>query len=521
MSRPLPELNPIPDDIEAHIKGLLQAPHDPAVGEWLLKLIQASSHMNTGDDLRWRVMCIVWLAMEYDTDAAWTYMQWLNMREPVMSGHLSEILIEAVDHLEAHVQIANWLAQTGDARLQQFFKDFAPIPAQRKLRPLITTLLLQPDRPEVGIWLETFCRGTEHNDGVYLRPWRLLAAAWYAASFNSSLGLHYLQSLTEGASTLSNADNKLLMDAATGTNGLTTMIQMIAGCSDPAVKTMLQSFGHPDLNTVADAILLNAPDYGHLADAANHVATDVDSFQRTLEILQQAEISPKSGRILDLACSVLAQQSLLLSSAGYKIVAVDLDIPPAYLPVSGAKQWFKRRNHVKAWKEATSAYYQALEQQHGASLKWNSTKIKLADLTQLDESDAAFEAVVCLNHLHHAPDVKNLLAEAARVLKSGGLFVGNIRPFAGFGGAFQINPDAPWNHLRHNHFSATAPLPLNKWREAQFKETIERYFAVNQWQPEIDPRTVRLLTPQIRAELAEYSKQELTCKQILVVARKR
>ena len=519
MTQTLPALNPFPDDIEEHIQRLLQAPPDPATGDWLLELIKASGHMSTGDDMRWRLLCIVWLSMVYNPDDGWPYLQWLNMGEPAISSHLSDMLIEALDNYSGHVQMANWQVNTQDERLQTFFNDFHPIPALRKMQPLMTGLFADPTRPEVGVWLATFCEGTTYNDVNYFRLWRLLAAAWYAAGFNASKGLEYLHTLTGKAVTLSAADNGLLMDAADKTNGTAALILLIADCSDPAVREMLKEFGHPDLPAVANSILQSKPHYAHLSGTAEHAATDVALFKQTLQIIEQAGITPKRGTLLNLACGPLAEQALLFGSTGYKVLGLGLEVPPDYLPLAGATQWLKRRKHTSAWKEATADYYKALVQLTGLKLKWNNVDIKLADLTRLEEADNSFEAIICTNHLHHAPDVNSLLAEAARVLKPGGIFVANIRPYTGFIGAFQVDPQAPWAHLRSDvPFEPVAALPLNKWRASQFRAALDVHFAVEQWQVDVDVQAQQLLIPDIRAQLADYTDEELTCTQILAVA---
>ncbi|RME98763.1 MAG: hypothetical protein D6768_16540, partial [Chloroflexi bacterium] len=185
----LPSLNPIPANIEDHIRRLLTAPAEPAIGEWLLELLQDSGHMSTGDDMRWRLLCMVWLALQYNPEEGWRYLQWMNMGEPAISGHLSEMLIEALDNLDAHVQFASWQAAATDPRLQTFFADFYPIPAQRKMPSVIAGLLARRhDHPETGVWLARYCEGTAYHDGKFMRPWRLLTAAWLAAQFDAEAG---------------------------------------------------------------------------------------------------------------------------------------------------------------------------------------------------------------------------------------------------------------------------------------------------------------------------------------------
>lgn len=546
MTQHLPSLNPIPVDIEGELQRLLQNPGQPELEEWLYELIKSSGHLSTSDALRWRLLCIVWLAAEFDVDKAWPYLMWLNVQEPMLSAHLSEILIEVVDDFNAHLQMAHWLANLNDDRLLTLFKDFYIIPAQRKMQPLMSSLLAHPTHPKVGVWLAAFCEGTRYHDGAYLRPWRLLAAVWHATCFNPEQGLTYLQMLTNGAGTLSPEDNKLLMDAASETNGLATMIQLIAACPSLTVKNMVREFGHPHLPTLVSQTLDSPPDYTHLIDSARQATTDVATFQRNLTLLEQVDVTPKQATILELACGSLAAQTVLLNSVGYKTLGVDLDIPPAYLPLTGFKQWFKRNKHNRAWKNVTNAYYQALAQEAGFKLKWSKMKIKLADLTRLDLDDNCFGVVICVNHLQHAPDVEGLLSEVVRVLKPGGLFLAVVRPYAALAGAFQSDSEVPWDHLRepavYSQSDVSLPpkpgsrsdasLPLNKWREAQYRQTLEKYFTVEQWLTETDPPVEARLTPEIKTELVDSEKARhpaeaqhaaearLTRKQIVIVARK-
>ncbi|MCB0164592.1 MAG: class I SAM-dependent methyltransferase [Anaerolineae bacterium] len=516
----LPSLNPIPADIEAHIQRLLQNPGDPALGPWLVELIQNSGHMSTGDDMRWRVLCMVWLAAEFDVEQGWPYLMWLNMQEPVMSVHLSQILIEAVDDFSAHVQVANWMVDAQDEQLKTFFQDFRPIPAQHRLPPLMKALLTQPTHPKTGVWLDIFGQSTAEDKSQRLRPWRLLAASWYAAAYNPPQGLAYLRDLIDGAARLSPADNRLLTEAAAEANGLTALTQLIADCPNDQVKTILADFGHPDLAAVVETVFTNPPDYGHLADAVKQVPEEVETFKLTRACLEQAGLKSGSAKLLDLACGPLAGQTVLLAAAGYDTLGVDVDIPPGYLPLPGLMSWFKRNKYKSAWQEATASYYAALAQQAGVSLNWGKVKIELADPTRLKRPDGRFDAVICHDYLQHAPDVAGLLAEAARVLKPGGLLLADIRPYASLYGAGEL-VDPPWGHL-HPTFIADTSQPLNKWREARFKTAIGHHFNIEQWLPENDPQAQTLLTPEVRATLPEdYGAEELTCRRIRVVARRR
>ena len=419
----LPSLEPFPNNISDIIRDLLQQPDNPALEDWLFELTRLSGFMAEEQNLRWRALALVWLAAQFNVDKAWPYLMWLNQNQPALSDHLNEILSDAVNDYQCHVQMANWIANTGDERLRAFFAPYRNIPGQQDLFTLIPQLLAQPKAPSTGVWMQAFCRDTRDNPSPHTRPWRLLMSAWYAARFDSAAGLDLLQDLSGGAETLSAEDNMILMKTLEDVDALKPMIGWLADCEDAAVKTMLKETGHPNLQLVAQNALNRPADYSHLSATMLQAEADAKTFQKILTQLQEAGINPKKAQILDLGCGPLAPQSALLNSAGYKTVGVDLDIPPAWLPVSGLKQTLKRGKYVKAWKRVTGAYYKTLAQQSGHKLKWKKTTVQLSDLTRLNFPDSHFDAVICVDHLQDAPDPRGALSEVARALKPGGVFI--------------------------------------------------------------------------------------------------
>lgn len=519
----LPSLTTIPENIEDQLRRLMQAPREPGLAEWLFELIKASGHLSTPDNLRWRVISMVWLAAEFDLEKAWPYLMWLNSGQPVISEQLAEILSDAADNLDCHVELANWIAQAKDERLAAFFSGFQHIPARYTMPQLVRRLLAHPTTPEVGVWLASYCRDTAGNTSLTLRPWRLLTAAWYATCFDPTAGLVQLRDLSQGEPSLSATDNKMLTDLAAELNCITAVIQWLARCPDPAVKTMLKEFGHPDLAAFATGIFQQPPHYEHLANSVRHAEADVGAFKGTLKMLEQAGVSLKTAKILDLACGPLATQTLLFNSAGGRVTGADLHIPPAYLPATSfAQRFLQRGKYIKAWQTATAPYHQALAQHSGLKLRWKGVKIELADLTRLPFPEGSFEGVICLNHLQHAPDVESLLAEAARVLKPGGVLVADIVPYPALNGAFSPDGTQPWSHLHRSH-NSNQPYPaiiLNQWRESQYRDAFDKLFHIEVWESEQDPQAAAKLTSDIRAELAGYAEAELTRRRIMVMVRK-
>jgi SAM-dependent methyltransferase len=379
------------------------------------------------------------------------------------------------------------------------------------------SLLADPTAATTGTWLAKYCQDARGHISPHIRRWYLVAAAWYATCFDSMGGLNFLQEFSSGSPSLAPADNKLLMDTVSEINGLGPMIGWLAACPDAAVKTMLRDFGHPDLTTVAEETLDSVPDYEHLTVLADQAAEDIAVFKRNVTLLAEASLALKSVTILNLACGLLAPQTILMNSAGYKTVGVDLHLPPRYLPLPTLKYWLKRRQHAKAWQAATAPYYDALARQAGLKLKWTKARLELADLTRLKFVDSSFGLVICTGYLHLAPDINSLLAEAVRALQPGGLLLADFRPYPALTGAFQPpETTSPWAHLRSHHHHLT--VPLNQWREAQYRATFENHFTITHWLTEQDEPAQAHLTPELRAELADYSEDELTRKEIVVLA---
>lgn len=520
MSEPasaLPSLQPIPADISDRFRHLLHHPpaDREALAAWLLELVKSSGHLSNADDLRWRVLALVWLA-HLAPDAAWPYLMWLNMNQPVIQEHLADILAEALDEYDAHLRFAAWRAAASDPRLPVFWGDFRAVPSAHRLPDVFRRLLADPLAEGVAPWLVDFCTATA-DPPPSLRRWHLLAAALLAARLDPDAGQSFLLKLAGGRDRLPDDDLHLLDSAAGEVGAVNLLVQWLAEEAGPPVQRLLAGFGHPDLPTLARQALDAAPDYHHLTGLADRAAADAALFQRVQSLLAGAGLSG-TARVLNLACGLLAPQTVLLAAAGYRVVGVDMHIPPHSLPVAGLKMWLKRRRHVQAWQSAAAAYYRALAGHVGLKLNWKRAPVELADLTRLRFADSSFDAVVCLDYLHHAPDVRGLLAEAARVLKPGGLLLVSLRPFPSLGGAF-APPDAPpWGHLRGQ--PVNPQVPLNRWTEARYRQAVEAFFTVEQWLTEQDEQALALLAPALQAELSSFSADELTRREVTILARK-
>ncbi len=518
----LPSLYPLPDDLDDLIGTLLHQPTRPdGLGEWLLTLTKSSGHLSLPDDMRWRLLAMLWLAVEFDTEAAWPYLMWFNQGQPQIADHLADLLYEAINEYYCHIQVAQWMAQAeqnNNEKLITFFDGYQNTVSQSRLPNLLKRLQAQAKSPAVGIWLRDYCHILAQDNSPYQRRWRILVTVWYTTCFAADEGLQLLEPFIEQGQ-LSLSGQKLLQEVADELGLTPAVVQWIADCPDERVREILKAFGHPNLDIHLEAIFERPPDFAHLKQAADHAPIDVKLYHHFVGLVTQTGFD-QSATMLDLACGPLAPQTLLFASSGYRISGVDLHIPPTYWPVNFVQR-LTRGKYVKAWEETTADYYAALRQASGLTLSWKRVKIELADMTRLKQAAGTVDVVLCSQYLHHAPDVTGLLAEVARVLKPNGVILADIRPYPALTGAF-LPPEADpaWAHLRRPDFTTPPRLILNQWREAQYRTALAQFFTVEQWLTTPDELAQRRLTPDIQAELADFSAEELTRLRVLVVGRK-
>ncbi len=519
----LPPLSPIPDNIAEYLQNFLQTPADPALEDWLAELLRASSHIATADALRWRVLVMVWLAAEFDIEKSWQYLMWFNMNEPVMGDQVAELLTEAADEFGCHLQLAHWIAHTTDERLKTFFTGYKNIPGARQFPPLMDWLFAHPTDPRTKTWLAGFLRDTVDHPAPTLRGWRILAAIWFAAVFDAGKGLEYLQEFLEDGA-LSEDDCEKLAARLREHHRLDAVRQWVAECPRAETRAILRPL-LPDAVQPAAETLAAPADFSGLDASADRAAADAAAHRNVLSRLTQAGIKPDAAHILAVGGGMLAPDAALFGGQKIRVTGVDTIVPPAFLPVEGIKAQLKRNRLKGAWKSATADYYRALAEKSGIKPKWKSVNIILADpAATIPAPDGTFDAAVCRDFLPHTPDVSGVLAEVARLLKPGGVFIAEFVPFTALGGAFSAEiAESPWAHLDVDSGVHTTPDGrwLNRWRLSQYQAALVEFFEIEQWQIEKDPRAAELLSPRLAGLLERFAPEELTAARLWVVARKR
>lgn len=257
-------------------------------------------------------------------------------------------------------------------------------------------------------------------------------------------------------------------------------------------------------------------------------------FERLQRILKPYITNFGGIRALDLGCGLLQWQTIMLHSLGANVTGVDMEyvradrLPDKYLHIwrtNGLERAVKTlfwdyvyRNRYRNALAACSAFPLLLKGLH----------FRQHTAEALPFADNEFDLVVSHEVFEHIRDVSGAIQEVKRVLKPGGLAYLNIHLFPSVSGGHNVEwkyPDEepsanvpPWDHLRQ-HVAKEHPSWINKMRERDYRPLFEDALEILVWEASAyEGRS--LLTPSIKAELTDYSEDELLKKGVIVVARK-
>jgi len=259
-----------------------------------------------------------------------------------------------------------------------------------------------------------------------------------------------------------------------------------------------------------------------VADLCRYAWQMLNGFRVNLELslanMRRQDIEPflgstRSLTVLDLANGRLRPQYLLLKASGHRVCGIDLVNRPGKGWLDWAYRGARRLYRWKVGLHPTKAVDPGLVCGRVNALPFQSNRFDLVT------SVAAFE---------HFLDLPAVVAELHRVLRLSGLAWILIHLFSSPSGGHNLGwteiprrnmPKGvdPWDHLRKRRLPFT--VPLNEWRLGQYLTAFARHFKILK-----NYCAVRegegWLTPEIAAELSEYSREELTCGAYVIVARK-
>lgn len=256
-------------------------------------------------------------------------------------------------------------------------------------------------------------------------------------------------------------------------------------------------------------------------------------FRVMLDIVKHYSGEVRGKSILDIGCGRLYPYSLLFHSLGNRVVGIDLlYIGAGISPLRRYWTILHRNGLINFGREflfsillKNRAYYRELRRVCGFPLVSDGIRFIEMNVERMGFPDDTFDLAVSIAVFEHVSDVAEAVAELFRVLKGGGIAYINIHLFSSLSGGHHdkvdyTNPDRvpPWDHLRRR----TRPLPcyLNEMREHQYLSLFQEKFEILEVLDIGKGEGEELLSPEIGAELSDYSEEELLKRGITIVARK-
>jgi ubiquinone/menaquinone biosynthesis C-methylase UbiE len=242
------------------------------------------------------------------------------------------------------------------------------------------------------------------------------------------------------------------------------------------------------------------------------------SGEREIAAMRQQDIAAyldirRPLQILDLANGRLRPQYALLKAAGHQVYGIDLANRPQLSRINIAYQVARQ---LYTWR--LGLQNEPLADQ----------TLVCGDVGVLPFPKNRFDLVTSVAAFEHFLDVPTVVTELHRVLRPGGLAWVAIHIFTSPSGGHNLSfteiplrhvPEGvdPWDHLRKRRLPFS--VPLNEWRKDQYLAVFARHFEIIKHYC-VTREGEELLTPEIAAELAAYSRDELTCGAYAIVARK-
>jgi SAM-dependent methyltransferase len=248
----------------------------------------------------------------------------------------------------------------------------------------------------------------------------------------------------------------------------------------------------------------------------------------------------REARVFEVGFGARPYRLRALRAMGVDAMGVDVEVPLVRgRPGEFLAMW--RRNGLERAAKSLARHVLADRRDERAfrsSLARRSLRAGEVEPGRLIVGDAAecrppgsFDLVYSINVFEHVPRaaLERLVASMAGWLRPDGLAL--VRPDIWTGlsgshllewqlqGTFEDIPrrSEPWEHLRRRRFEANTTL--NELRRDDYRDIFRRHFEILE---ELDPPRTgqdRFLTPEVRAELAGYSEQELLDNHPLFVLR--
>ncbi len=245
-----------------------------------------------------------------------------------------------------------------------------------------------------------------------------------------------------------------------------------------------------------------------------------EQFQMMLDSLERWAGQIRGRRILDIGCGKFYPFTLLFNSLGNQVTGIDILYIAVKESLVRRYQRILRRDGLRSLTEELlyklsfkeRAYYQALKGVSAFPLTIEGITFEQMSAEDMSFPDETFDIVVSVATFEHIADVPRAVSELFRIMKRGAIAYIDINLFTSPSGGHHFNwrntaKVPPWDHLRQRRLPFT--VYLNEIREHEYLEIFGRELKILEVTDIEKGQGRELLTPEIRAELSDYSEEEL------------
>jgi len=176
-------------------------------------------------------------------------------------------------------------------------------------------------------------------------------------------------------------------------------------------------------------------------------------------------------------------------------------------------------------------FHNKLQELSGANMDPKGIQLFRMDGQRLAFQDEVFDGLVSVAVLEHVSNIQAVATETRRLLRHGGIAIHVVHLFPSLSGSHEPywtwphlmtsikNPKVePWDHLRQQRW--LLDNSLNRLRMQDYIDVFRSVFSKIEFQSGIDVGSEIFLTPQIRAELNNYTDSDLLTRELYIICYK-
>lgn len=268
------------------------------------------------------------------------------------------------------------------------------------------------------------------------------------------------------------------------------------------------------------------------------ILTHIEGLRSTYERLTGRSFA--EARVFEIGFGAQPFRLIALMSMGIRVSGIDLDLPMLRFSPWNLARICKRNGFERALKTGIRsllfdrrdyANLKAALNRRGSSLRINAADLMVGDATTCDFGTEPLDLVYSQDVFEHIPlaGIENIMTRLAAQLAPGSLALITPNIFTGITGGHlpewywdsedndSPRQSEPWEHLRKERFEANTYL--NRLSRKDYREVFSRHFEILEENVQAPNLGRHRLTPEIKAELAQWDDEELFSNTVQFVLR--